>query len=153
VGETPILKHKLTRDHVSVIGALSTAGKLYFGFQEKAYNSHSVIGFLEHLQRQIPGKLLLIWDGAPIHRSRVLKAYLASCEPERITIVPLPGYAPDLNPQEGIWRYLKYKELNNLACESLEHLKQELQKAIKRLRQKRKIIQACFAHAEGALQT
>ena len=132
---------------------MTETGKLYFLMQEKAYNSAGIIGFLEHLQKQIPGKLLLIWDGAPIHRSKEIKAYLASCEPERIQIEPLPGYAPDVNPQEGIWRYLKYKELKNLSCESLAHLTQELKKAIKRLRHKRKIIQACFAHAEGTLQT
>ncbi len=136
-----------------MIGAVTPEGKLYFQMQERAYNSQGIIGFLKHLQRQIPGKLLLLWDGAPIHRSRELTEYLATCEPDRIKIEALPGYAPELNPEEGIWQYLKYKELKNLACEHLPHLKQELRKAIKRLRHKSQIVLACFAHAEGALQT
>lgn len=148
-----MLRHTLTRDHLSVIGAIGEDGKLYFGMQEKAYKSQHILSFLEHLQQQIAGKLLLIWDGAPIHRSKQLQEYLARCEPDRLQIVPLPGYAPELNPQEGIWRYLKYKELKNLACQNLVHLKQELIKAIKRLRHKRKVIRACFAHAERGLQT
>ena len=150
VGQTPLLHHKLTRDHLWVIGAISAQGKLSFQIQEKPYNSEGIIGFLQHLQHQIPGKLLLIWDGAPIHRSRDVKAYLAACEPGRLQIECLPAYAPEVNPEEGIWLHLKYKQLKNLACESVGQLRQELIKAIKRLRHKRKVILACFKHAEGS---
>ncbi len=148
-----MLKHTLTPDPLAVIGAVTPEGKRYFGMQEKPYNSEGIVGFLEHLKQQIPGNLLLIWDGAPIHRSRKRKEYLATYEPGRIQIEPLPGYAPALTPEEGIGRYLKYKELKNLACQPLPPLRQELIKAIKRLRHKTKIILACFAPAEGALQT
>ena len=115
--------------------------------QQESFKSHHVIDFLEHLQRHIAGKLLIIWDGAPIHRSKAIKQYLAEGAAERIRLERLPGYAPDLNPDEGIWRYLKYVELKNLCCRNIEHLKEELRKAKERLRHKKHIIRACFQQA------
>ena len=56
----------------------------------------------------------------------------------------LPGYAPDLNPDEGIWKHLKCVELKNLCCESLAELKVELRKAKERLRHKRDVILGCI---------
>jgi transposase len=61
-----------------------------------------VVRFLKHLMRQIPGKLLVIWDGSPIHRGWAVKDFLASGTARRVQLEQLPGYAPDLNPDEGI---------------------------------------------------
>src|ERR671915_2263288 len=68
VGHTPILREWCTRAHLSAISALSPEGKLYFHSQDHALNSEDVVAFLEHLLREVPGRLLIIWDGAPIHR-------------------------------------------------------------------------------------
>ena len=73
--------------------------------------------FLRHLLRQIEGKLLVIWDGSPIHRGGAVKAFVASGASSRLQLEQLPGYAPDLNPDEGIWKHLKYVELKNVCCE------------------------------------
>src|SRR5579875_2946333 len=62
---------------------------------------------------------------------------------KRAHLEQLPGYAPDLNPDEGIWQYLKRVEMGNLCCRDLDHLSQELIRARERLRHKRDIIQAC----------
>jgi hypothetical protein len=55
----------------------------------------------------------------------------------------LPGYAPDLNPDEGIWNYLKRVELGNVCCADLDHLHRELIRAKERLRHKKEIIGSC----------
>ena len=55
--------------------------------------------------------MLVIWDGAPVHRSRAVKERLAQDAARRIQPEQLPGYAPELNPDEGVWRYLKRVEL------------------------------------------
>jgi transposase len=57
---------------------------------------------LRHLLGQIPGKLLIIWDGSPIHSGRALKDFLSSRASRRLKLERLPGYAPDLNPDEGV---------------------------------------------------
>jgi transposase len=89
--------------------------------------------------------LLIIWDGAPIHRSRAIKTFLAAGAAERIRLERLPGYAPDLNPDEGIWHYLKHVELKNVCCHDLRQLEQELTAAVERLSAKPEIITGCFA--------
>jgi transposase len=89
--------------------------------QERAFKGEDVVRFLKHLMRQIPAKLLLIWDGSPIHQGAALEDFLASGAASRVQLERLPGYdAPDLNPDEGVWKHLKCVELKNLCCESLE---------------------------------
>ena len=80
--------------------------------QEKAYRGEDVVRFLRHLVRYIAGKLLVLWDGAPIHRSRAVTEYLAQGGAHRIHLEQLPSYAPELNPAEGISNYLKRYPLN-----------------------------------------
>ena len=144
VGQTPIVHEHLSRDHLSVISAVTMEGKLLMMEQERSFNSQDVVRFLKHLLGQIPGKLLLIWDGSPIHRGRAVKDFLASGASRRLQLEQLPGYAPDLNPDEGIWKHLKYVELKNICCQSLAELKVELRKAKERLRHKRDVILGCI---------
>jgi hypothetical protein len=73
VGQTPILRVPLTRDHLSAIGGITPEGRLFMQRQERAYCAEEVVAFLRLLLRKIPGKLLVIWDGAPIHRAKVRK--------------------------------------------------------------------------------
>jgi transposase len=147
VGHTPILQEWRTRDHLSAISALSPEGKLYFHSQDGAINSVDVVAFLEHLLREVPGRLVLIWDGAPIHRSHVIKAFLADGAARRLHLERLPAYAPELNPGEGVWQQLKGVELRNLCCFDLHHPRDELRSAVKRVRRKPRILKGCFAGA------
>ena len=75
--------------------------------QERPYTSPDIVRFLKHLLRHIPGKLLVIWDGAPIHRGQPVKDFLAQGGARRIRLEPFPGYAPDLNPDEPWWKVLR----------------------------------------------
>ena len=143
-GETPILRSKLSRDHLSVISAITPEGALFFQTRDAAFDSAAVIDFLELLLAQIAGKLLIIWDGAPIHRSKAIKGYLAAGAAKRIRLERLPAYAPDLNPDEAIWHHLKHVELNNFPCRDLPHLCQELLAAFARLARRPDLIKACF---------
>jgi len=143
IGQTPVLHETLTRDHRSVIGAITPAGTLYVRGQNRAFTSADVVRFLKHLRSQIGSKLLIVWDGAPIHYGEV-KTYLAQGAAADIQLLRLPGYAPDLNPIEGIWHYLKHVELKNLCCHDLNELWSELRKAIARLRHKPQVITGCI---------
>ena len=63
---------------------------------------------------------------------------------KRLHLEQLPGYAPDLNPDEGIWNYLQRVELGNVCCADLKHLTATLTRARERLRHKREIIRSCM---------
>src|SRR5690348_400969 len=151
IGQTPILRVPLTRDHLSAIGAMTPEGRLFMKMQEHAYCAEDVVAFLRLLLRKIPGKLLVIWDGAPIHRAKVIKAFLAAGAAKRLHLERLPSYAPDLNPQEGVWNLLKRREMKNLCCQHLFHVREALVRAKERLRHRRKVLQSCFLHALGTL--
>ncbi len=144
VGKTPILKENLTRDHLSAMSAITLEGKLYMMEQERAFKGKDVVRFLKHLMSQIPGKLLVIWDGSPIHRGGAVKDFLTSGAASGLQLEQLPGYAPELNPDEGIWKHLKCVELKNLCCQSLAELKVELRKGKERLRHKKHVILGCI---------
>jgi transposase len=148
VGKTPLLRHKLSCDHLSVIGAVGLYGKLYFQVYARAIRSVEAIGFLGHLLRHISGKLLVVWDGAPIHQSQRVKQFLSQGAAKRIHLEHLPGYAPELNPEEGIWRHLKRVEMRNLCCADLKESRRALRAACQRLRHKPYIIRSCLRHSE-----
>ncbi len=108
--------------------------------QEEAFRGPRVVRFLHHLLQHLPGKLLVIWDGAPIHRSKVVKHFLADGGAARVWLEPLPAYAPELNPVEGIWRYLKRVRLRNVCCRTLNELRYELRLATMNLRHKAQVL-------------
>ena len=87
-GQTPILRVRLTRDHLSAIGGITQDGRLFMQMQEPAYKAVEVIAFLRMLLRKIPGDLLIIWDGSPIHRADVVKAFLTSPQGKRVHLEP-----------------------------------------------------------------
>jgi transposase len=152
-GETPLLRVPLTRDHWSAISAVTPQGKLYMMVQDTAFDGPAIVRFLRHLLRHIPGKLLLIWDGLPAHHGQAVKDFLAQGAAHRLHLERLPGYAPDLNPDEGVWQYLKSVELRNLCCHNLSELRRALRLATWRLRQKPRVLRACFdlAHLDVQL--
>jgi transposase len=150
-GVTPVLRAPLTRKHLSVISAITPAGRLLLQIRERSLRGPDVVCFLQHLLRHIPGKLLVIWDGAPIHRARVVKDFLAHGGAARIWLEQLPAYAPELNPDEGIWNLLKRVELRNVCCDDLAELRLELRLAAARLRHKRSAIEGCITHCGYAV--
>jgi transposase len=97
-------------------------------------------------RRTIRGQVVVIWEGSPIHKGQAIKDSLARGAAKRRPLERLPSYAPDLNPDEGIWNYLKRVELKNRCCADRAELRLELRQAKERLRHKRHIIRSCSAH-------
>jgi transposase len=132
--------------YLSAISGITLDGRLFMQVREGTFDSQRVVGFLRVLLRKIRGKVLVIWDGSPIHKGQPIKEYLARGAAKRLHLERLPGYAPDLNPDEGIWNYLKRVELKNRCCADLAELRRELRRAKERLRHKRHIIRSCSIH-------
>jgi transposase len=144
---TPVLRQKQTRDHLSVMGGMTPAGKVYTLARQESLNGLHSVEFLMHLQRVAGERLLVIWDGSPIHRRAEVKEFVAGTR-GKVWLEALPGYAPDLNPwDEGGWHHLKDVEMRNLVCHDLEELHQEFYLATARLRQKPHLVRSFFAQA------
>jgi transposase len=134
---------------MSAICAITEEGELHFWQQEQAFDGDSVVEFLRDLLEQIPGvggagRVGIVWDAAPIHRGEAVRRFLADGGAERIELVMLPGYSPELNPAEGVWSYLKGVLLPNMVCHNLSQLRQVLTDAVRRLKCEPFIIQGCF---------
>jgi len=142
------LRVKLSKDHLSAISGVTLDGRLFLQVREQSYASYAVVGFLRVLLRKLRGRILLIWDGSPIHRGQPVKDFLRRGAARRLHVEQLPGYAPDLNPDEGVWNYLKRVELANVCCSDLQELRRHLIHARERVRHKRDILGAC-SHACG----
>ena len=110
-GEMPFFKVLLTHKHLSVVSGITAAGhpatmtllQLMTG-QERAV-------FLRHSSDYLDRKLLVIWDRLNIHQTEEVKMLL-SCGWARL--MKFQAYAPDLNPDKGVWQHLKHFELCNL---------------------------------------
>jgi transposase len=149
-GRTPVVDEWQTRDHLSVMGGVTLEGKVYTLVRPQSLNGLHTIAFLVHLGRLAGDRLLVIWDGSPIHRRAEVSAFVAEAR-GKIHVEPLPAYAPDLNPVEWLWRHLKEVELANVSCLDLDQLHQELHLALGRLRQKPSLVQSFFAGAQMAV--
>jgi transposase len=146
-GETPILKVVQTRNHLSVMSGITSQGWLFTKMRYDALNGSDSLQFLKHFHSRVARKLLVIWDGSPIHRNLDVKDFLANGVAKYIHLERLPAYAPDLNPDESTWRHLKRVELSNVCCTDLNNLQSQLNLAIVRLRRKPYLVQSFFAQA------
>lgn len=145
-----MIPHAFNWDNLGAIAGL-TWWNFYFRLFEGSIKSAQVIEFLNHLQRHVPGKLLIIWDGAGIHRGNVMREYLASLE-GKLWVERLPAYAPELNPVEYLWAYWKERELPNFCARDLWHLSHFAARALRRIRRKRqRLIVAFWKQAELCL--
>lgn len=151
-GQTPILQVPLSWDHLSVIGALTWEGQVVMQVQQHTVKSGDIVAFLRQLLAHFSGKLLVIWDGLPAHRSQAVKTFLREEAEGRLWLDRLPPYAPDLNPAEGLWLHLKYRDLRNLCCQHLPHLRLALTRAIRRLQSNTELLLPCIRHAKLAFQ-
>jgi transposase len=142
-----VIKARCSYDHLSVISAITPKGSLCLSVQEQPFTAETVVKFLRKLHRQIKGKVLVIWDGAAIHRAQEIKNYLAKGAAKWLQLEKLPAYAPDLNPDEGIWNYLKRVELANTCSQNLSELYLRIQDATRRLRRKHRVILGCISQA------
>src|SRR5437899_201633 len=98
---------------------MGLAGRTPTLVRQRSLNGLHTIAFLKHLLAVAGARLLVIWDGSPIHRRTEVKQFVAS-KRGTIRLEALPGYAPDLNPwDEGGWNHLKHVQLRNLACRDL----------------------------------
>lgn len=148
-GETPLLHVPYLHvpylhEHLTVISGITPDGRLFQQVLDHGVRGPDCVVFLWHLLRHIEGALTVVWDGLPSHRGEVMRQFLGTKHGHRVRLEQFPSYAPDLNPQEGIWKHLKRVELGNVCCATLEELRQALRGAVERLRHKRHVIVGCF---------
>jgi transposase len=151
-GETPTIRAKCSRDHLSVMAGITPQGKVYTLTRQQPLTGLHAIEFLVHLGWVAGDRLLVIWDGSPIHRRAAVKQFVSETG-GKVRLESLPPYAPDLNPWDaGAWQHLKHVELRNVAFPDLEELHMEFHLAIGRLRKRTSLIRSFFEAAGLGLE-
>ena len=145
-GQTPVLQYHFNWKTFSVMAGLTVAN-FYFQLFDGAIRSAQVVEFLRHLLRHLPGRLLIVWDGAGIHRSRTVRQFVGSWG-RRLHLEYLPAYAPELNPAEYIWGHLKQHELANFCAHHGWELTLRATQALRRMRRRPRLITAFWKQAE-----
>lgn len=126
-GRTPVLTcFGRPRDKVSTIAALSVAprrrrvGLSWRTDPEHYLDAAGVVAFLRDLLRRLRGQVIVVWDGGSNHKGPLVRELLSRYP--RLHLERLPGYAPDLNPVETVWSYLKYGLMANFVPRHVRHL-------------------------------
>lgn len=148
-GQTPQLEFSHAWGKLSVIAGI-TWWQFYFRLYRGSIKAPQAVDFLGHLRRQLPGRLLVIWDGLAVHRSRRVRDYVESTA-EALTLAHLPAYAPELNPVEYIWGHLKQHRLANFCPSDLAHLGREARRQLRRSQRRPTLIRAFWQQAELSL--
>jgi hypothetical protein len=145
-GPPPIPRSVCTRDHVSVMRGITMDGRLSTLVREAVRDSRDSVLCLTPLLPHVSEHLLVSWDGSPIPKGHV-RTFVAEGGARPIHLAPLPPYASDLHPGEGVWHQWKNGARRNLCCLNRAHLRRELSLALKRLRRKPHVLTACVAQA------
>ena len=146
VGQTPILLHRYRHDRISAISGIAVSPKrfhctLYCQLYEDNIQGEEVAVFLRHLLRQVRGHLIVLLDNGKTHRSDPVGELLARTS--RLHLVPFPPYAPELNPDEGVWNHLK-STLANGRPDTQTELMDVLADEICRLAASQSLLQGCI---------
>lgn len=128
-GQTPVFKERCrSYKKVSAIAAVTTGAqrlrcRLYFSLHvNKNVRAAETVRFLKALRRQIQTPLILIWDRSRVHKATAVNKFLK--RHKRIHSFHFPAYAPELNPVEFFWSYLKVNPLANRSVTEIASLAQ-----------------------------
>ena len=149
-GHTPVLRHRYRRDRISVISGLSISPVrhrvgLYYRFHRTNIDGLRVNDFLRHLLKHLRGHVFVIWDNASIHRGQPVRDLCRRSS--RLHLVALPPYAPELNPDEGVWSLAK-ASLANGRPDDVDELDVHLEETLHNLRHSPSKLRSCV-HRSG----
>jgi transposase len=142
-GETPIIRTTGARFGINILSAVSNRGDFRFMLHE---GSVTTIVFIEFLKRMIYNSekpIYLIVDGHPTHKSKAVKTYLEGVT-DKLKVFFLPGYSPELNPDEFVWNDLKSNCIGRMTVDGPEHLKKSILSHLRSMQQKRSLIRSFF---------
>ena len=145
-GQTPVLQYHFNWKTLSAIAGV-TWWNFYFRLFPGAIRSSQIIEFLAHQQRHIPGKLLIVWDGLPGHRSRAVWRFVQQ-QRGRLWLEYLPGYAPELNLVEYLWSHWKQDEIPNFCPTTFGQLSDSARRALRWMRRRPTLVCAFWEQAE-----
>ena len=148
LGHTPCLRHSQRHDRISVISGISVSPSrhrvgLYFQWHHTNIRELEAVAFLRHLLRHLRGPIVLIWDNLRVHHGKLVARLCRRVT--RLQLEFLPAYAPELNPDEGVWRLAKQRLANSCPTDRFD-LALRVILELKKLRRSPALLRSCIAH-------
>ena len=143
VGQTPVVAATGDRFAVNLISAVTTRGGLRFAVYDGNLNGGVFIDFCRRLLHDAPGPVFLVLDGHLVHRSNAVREF-AEATNGRLRLFFLPGYSPELNPDEWVWKNIKHDRLGRSGVDSVADLKSKALAALHRLQKLPHLVQGFF---------
>jgi transposase len=149
-GHTPVLHHWYRRERISVISGVSVSPQrqhlgLYYQLWFDNIRQEEVCVFLQHLLRHLRGPVIVLLDNSPTHKGEPLDQLLR--EHPRLHLERFPSYAPQLNPDEGVWTLAK-RDLANGCPQDLDALMEDLIRSIERTRTSSNRLRGCVLQSD-----
>jgi transposase len=147
-GARPTVRVTFSRARINVISFISPRGRLWFRCYKDELTSALFIEFLEALLRDIRDHIFLVIDKHPAHTSAATRRFLAE-KKSRLTVHFLPSYAPDMNPDEHVWGYLK-SMFRRAPLDAPESLTEAVGNSMRTIQEDRGLVRAFFDNPEVA---
>jgi transposase len=144
VGRTPVVSNTGARHSVNMLSAVTAKGALRFMVHDATTTAAVFIEFCKRLLHDTDGPVFLVVDGHPAHRAAKTKQFAASTDGQ-LKLFFLPGYSPELNPDEWVWKNVKHDRLGKTGVTSQHDLKTKAIGALRRLQKLPKLVRAFFA--------
>jgi transposase len=143
VGRTPVVATTGDRFGVNLISAVTAKGALRFAADDGHLNGPVFIDFCRRLLHDAKGPVFLVLDGHPVHRSKAVKQFAGSTG-GRLRLFFLPGYSPELNPGEWVWKNVKHDRVGRADVSGPEDLKAKALAALHRLQKLPHLVRSFF---------
>ena len=151
-GETPIVQVPGQRQSISAASAVSAKGTFWFATYQGALDGELFVELLKKLIHRRKKRLHLVLDGLPAHKTKIAKAYVASTQ-GRLTLHFLPGYAPELNPDELVWSHAKRTGNARRPLQKGEKLEPRIAAQLTEIGNNPKLVRSFFGHPSVAYIT
>jgi transposase len=143
VGKTPVVANTGARYSINMLSAVSAQGALRFMLHDGTVNSGVFIDFCKRLLKDAPGPVFLIVDGHPSHRANATTQFVADTAGQ-LRLFFLPGYSPELNPDEWVWKNVKADRIGKTGVTSKDDLKAKATGALRRLQKLPALVRGFF---------
>jgi len=142
-GKTPIVMRTGKRVSCNMLSAISARGELRFMVRQGGVGAAAFIQFLKRLMHGMKRPIFLIVDGHPSHRAKMTQRYVESLN-GKLQLFFLPGYSPDLNPDELVWRHVKHHDIGRQLLETPEELIPRVHASLRSLQRRPDIVRSFF---------
>ena len=143
LGKTPVVRATGQRFGCNMISAITNRGALSFMVFEGKFQNPVFIEFMKRMLKQVQSKIYLIVDGHPVHRSKAAKKYVAD-NAKRLRLIRLPGYCPELNPDELLNQDVKTNALGKSRPTNKAQMVAGIRSHLHRRQKQPKVIQNLF---------